>query len=121
MLHVIPAPHGTALAAAEGRIRRECNGHVLLKERIRRVLIEPGHPSVAARFGARAEMFRFMSLNEAVRVTRNMYWAERRSFYPRNLTLDVLAELHLILRFLRAKRLHVAFPAIAAEIRGRAA
>lgn len=122
--HNIAAPPGTAMASAEARIAREFgSGSVerYRKECIRRVLREPAHPSVAARYGHRAEAFRFMCLNETVRVVRNLHRAEQRSFYPSRFTLNVLAELSLILRFLRAKRMHVQFPAIAAEIRERAA
>jgi hypothetical protein len=107
-----PSP---AMAHAFGRIERECNCHVLFKIRLRRVLRGAvSHRELVARYGARA---RNMSLTAAVRIARNLYRAELASFDPSRLTLDVLWELSVMLRFMRTKRMHGVFPDIVAHFK----
>jgi hypothetical protein len=107
-----PSP---AMAHAFARIARECNSHVLFKIRLRRVLRGAvSHRELVARYGARA---RNMSLTEAVRVAHTLYRAERASFNPSRLTLDVLWELSVMLRFMAAKRMHGEFPDIVSKLK----
>jgi len=78
----------------------------------------PHHPAARARFGARAAMLRGRSLDAAI-VTVERWWRdERRAFaiasaFGRGsrLSLNVLSELRLILRWLRFKRMEATYGA----------
>ena len=83
----------------------------------------PQHPAVRARFSARAELLRGKSLDTAVVLAERWWRAERKAFQiarafgcGNSLSLDVLAELRLILRLMRWKRMRGQFPAILAAL-----
>jgi hypothetical protein len=72
----------------------------------------PQHGAVRARFGARAAMLSGRSLGTAVVVTERWWRDERRAFqltsalgYGNRHSLEVLHELRLILRLMRAKQM----------------
>jgi len=83
----------------------------------------PQHPAVRARFAARAELLRGKSLDAAVVLAERWWRAERKAFQiasvfgrGNSLSLDVLAELRLILRLMRWKRMRGHFPVIVAAL-----
>jgi hypothetical protein len=83
----------------------------------------PQHPAARARFCARAELLRGKSLDAAIVLTERWWRAERQAFQiasvfgrGNSLSLDVLAELRLILRLMRWKRMRGHFPAILAAL-----
>lgn len=83
----------------------------------------PQHPGVRARFSVRAELLRGKSLDAAVVLAERWWRAERKAFQiasvfgrGNSLSLDVLAELRLILRLMRWKRMRGHFPAIIAAL-----
>jgi len=76
-----------------------------------------------ARFGARAQLLQGRSLDGAVALVERWWRDERKAFQiasalgRRNrLSPEVLAELRLILRIMRFKRMHAEFAYIVAEI-----
>jgi hypothetical protein len=93
--------------------------------RIERLLrLGPCHPAAQARFGARANLMRGRSLAAALALVEQWWRAERKAFqiasalgYGNRLSLDVLRELRLILRWLRAKRMDDEFAEIVAALR----
>lgn len=83
----------------------------------------PQHPAVRARFAARADMLRGTSLDAAIVRVERWWRAERKAFQlasvfgrGNRLSLDVLAELRLILRLMRFKRMRGQLPAILAAL-----
>lgn len=89
----------------------------------RSMRLGPQHPAVRARFGARAEVLRHRSLDAAITLAERWWRAERKAFQiasalgrGNRLSLDVLAELRLILRLIRRKRMRAEFPAIVAAL-----
>jgi hypothetical protein len=96
------------------------------KLRVERFLrLGPQHPLVRARFGARAAMLSGHGLAGALAVTERRWRDETAAFHlasafgrGERLTLDVLRELRLILRWMRARGLHVEFGAIAGAVCG---
>jgi hypothetical protein len=96
-----------------------------LKLRAERTLrLGPQHPAVRARFSARAHLLPGRSLDQAIMLVERAWRDERKAFQiaaafgrGSRLSLDVLAELRLILRLLRAKRMQAEFPAIVAALR----
>ena len=83
----------------------------------------PQHPAVRARFAARAELLRGRTLDSAIGLAERWWRAERKAFQiasvfgrGNSLSLDVLAELRLILRLMRWKRMRGHFPAIVAAL-----
>jgi hypothetical protein len=84
----------------------------------------PQHPAVQARFGARADLLRGKSLDNAIVLAERWWRAERKAFQiasvfgrGNSLSLDVLAELRLILRLMRWKRMRGQFSTILAALR----
>ena len=83
----------------------------------------PHHPAMRARFGARAALLRGRDLDAAI-VTVERWWRDERKAFQiasalgrRNrLSLEVLAELRLILRIMRLKRMQAEFSQITTEI-----
>ena len=79
----------------------------------------PPHPAVRARLGARADMLAGRGLDAAIVVAERWWRDERRAFQiasvfgcaPR-LSLEVLRELRLILRWMRFKRMGAQYSAI---------
>jgi hypothetical protein len=87
------------------------------KMRVERFLrLAPDHPALRARFGARLTLLDGRSLNDAIAAVERWWREERKAFqvaialgYGTGLSLEVLRELRLILRFMRFKRLATAF------------
>jgi hypothetical protein len=84
----------------------------------------PQHPAVRARFSARAELLRGRNLDAAIVLAERWWRAERKAFQlasvfgrGNSLSLDVLAELRLILRLMRWKRMRGQFSTILAALR----
>lgn len=83
----------------------------------------PLHPAVRARYGARAALLRGRNLDAAIALVERWWRDECRAFLIASalgrgarLPIDVLAELRLILRLMRFKRMHAQFPAIVAAV-----
>ncbi len=95
-----------------------------LKLRVERALrLGPQHPTVRARYGARAAMLGGRGLDAAVTLVARAWRDERKAFQiaaalgrGSRLSLDVLAELRLILRLMRRRRMHAQFAAIVAAL-----
>lgn len=89
----------------------------------RQLRLGPLHPAVRARFGGRAAVLRGRNLGAAIVLVERCWRDERRAFLIASalgrgvrLPIDVLAELRLILRLMRFKRMHAEFPAIVAAL-----
>jgi hypothetical protein len=85
------------------------------------------HPAVRARFAARATLLYGRDLDAAVATIESWRRDEQRAFAIANafgrgsrLSLQVLEELRLLLRWLRFKRLHAEYANALAELRGDA-
>ena len=83
----------------------------------------PQHPAVRARFSARAELLCGKSLDSAIALADRWWRTERKAFQiasvfgcGNSLSLDVLAELRLILRLMRWKRMRGQFSTILAAL-----
>jgi hypothetical protein len=95
-----------------------------LKLRVERTLrLGPQHPAVRARYGARAAMLGGRGLDAAITVVERSWRDERKAFQiasalgrSNRLSLDVLAELRLILRLLRRRRVAAQFATIVAAL-----
>jgi hypothetical protein len=86
------------------------------------------HPALRARFGARAEMLGGHDLDAAVAAVERWWRAEGKAFAIASalgggtrLSLDVLRELRLILRWMRRKRMEKEFAEATAVLRRRPA
>jgi hypothetical protein len=97
------------------------NGFKLKVERL--IRLGPGHPAVRARFEARAAMLRGRSLGAAIVAVERWRRDEQRAFaiacaFGRGsrLSLDVLSELRLLLRWMRFKRLETDYPVVLAAL-----
>ncbi len=111
-----------ALAAIDAAFNRSAT-HNRLKQRVEYLLaLGPAHPEVKARFRDRARRMaeRRLDLAAAVATIADMLKEERRLFHfcraltlnrPR-LSLMVLSEAHLLLRFMRRKGMGKQFPEI---------
>ena len=119
---------GSALDAALAEIGTAFDHAAELNEfklRVERWLrLGPQHGAVRARFGARAAMLCGRSLGTAVVVAERWWRDERRAFqlvnvlgYGNRHSLDVLRELRLILRLMRAKRMDGFYDEIIATLR----
>jgi len=94
------------------------------KMRVERLLhLGPHHPEVRARFGARAQLLHGRSLAAALTLVEQWWRAERKAFqiasalgYGNRLSLDVLRELRLVLRWLHAKHMEGEFAGIIAAL-----
>ena len=90
------------------------------KIRVERLMrLEPHHPAIRARFGARAEMLSGRSLDAAIVLVERWWRDERRAFQIASafgcgsrLSLEVLRELRLILRLMRFKRMEAEFSVV---------
>lgn len=96
---------------------------VRFKRRIRTILREPDHPAVAARYGARARWLRRCSLAVAVTCVGNEWRTERHAFQVASafgrgtrLSVEVLSELRLILRWFRFRRMDAEFVTMRDEL-----
>jgi hypothetical protein len=96
----------------------------MFKLRVERLLwLDPDDATLRARFGARAHLLRGRSLDGAVALVERWWRDERKAFQiasalgrGNRLSLEVLAELRLILRIMRFKRMQPEFAQIAAEM-----
>jgi hypothetical protein len=86
--------------------------------------LDPDDAAVRARFGARAQLLRGRSLDGAVALVERWWRDERKAFQiasalgrGNRLSLEVLAELRLILRIMRFKRMRAEFSLILADMR----
>jgi hypothetical protein len=100
---------------------------VRFKRRIRAILREPDHPAVAARYGAWARWLLRCPLATAVTCVDNEWRIERQAFQVASalgrgarLSVEVLAELNLILRWLRFRRMDAEFVTMRDELAERA-
>jgi hypothetical protein len=91
----------------------------------RLIRLGPDHPAVRARFEARAAMLRGRNLDAAIVIVERWWRDERRAFaiasaFGRGsrLSLEVLGELRLILRWMRFKRLDAEYKAARAALCG---
>lgn len=96
-----------------------------LKRRVRKVLrLGAGHPAVRARYHGRAVQFGCSTLHQAIREADRRYLLELHSFqiaaglgHGSRLSVMVLEEVRLILRWLRRAGLEAEFSDILAELR----
>jgi hypothetical protein len=94
------------------------------KIRIERLIrLDPHHPALRARFGARARMLRGRDLGTAIAVVERWWREERKAFAiasalgcATRLSLEVLGELRLILRVMRWKRMQPDYESIVAAL-----
>ena len=94
------------------------------KLRVERLLkLGPNHPAVRARFSARAEIVRSRSLDQAIALVERWWREERKALQiasafgrGNRLSLDILSELRLILRFMRFTRRQAEFPTTVAAL-----
>jgi hypothetical protein len=120
-----------ALAAALAQIgaafdeAATINGFKIKVERL--IRLGPDHPAVRSRFAARAAMLHGRSLDTAIVTIERWRWDEQRAFaiasaFGRGsrLSLQVLDEIRLLLRWLRFKRLRAEYAAALAALRGDA-
>jgi hypothetical protein len=119
----VPAEQRSAMAVALAQIGVAFDEAAIVnafKIRVEHLLrLGPQHPAVRARFGARAEMLAGRGLDAAIVVAERWWRDERRAFQiasvfgcaPR-LSLEVLGELRLILRWMRFKRMRAQYSAI---------
>jgi hypothetical protein len=121
------AQTGSAMAAALAQIDAAFDQAAAInafKLRVERQLRRgPSHPTVRARYAARAELLQGRSLDAAIALVERWWRDERRAFSIASalgrgvrLPLDVLHELRLILRLMRCKRMHAQFPTIVAAV-----
>jgi len=110
----IEAAFGEAAAANDFKLRVE-----------RLCRLGPHHPTLRARFGARAQMLAGCNLAIATAKAERWWREERRAFqiasalgYGSRLSLEVLRELRLLLRLMRFKRLNAEFDTIISAWRG---
>ena len=116
-----------ALAAIEAAFDRAAVVNDLKIAVDRHIHRGPEHPAVRARFQAPAALLRGHSLDAAIATIERWQRDEQRAFaiasaFGRGsrLSLQVLDELHLLLRWLRFKRLHAAYANARAELCGNA-
>ena len=94
------------------------------KDRVERYMrLGPSHPAVRARYGGRAPPLRSRNLDAAIVLVERWRRDERKAFQIASafgrgsrLSLDVLAELRLILRLMRRKRMQNEFAALVAAL-----
>jgi hypothetical protein len=94
----------------------------MFKLKVERFLrLDPDDATLRARFGARAHLLRGRNLDGAVALVERWWRDERKAFQiasvlgrGNRLSLEVLAELRLVLRIMRFKRMQTEFSQIAA-------
>ena len=117
-----------ALARNRRRLRRQARSSTASRSRSSSIIrLGPDHPAVRARFEARAAMLRGRSLDAAIVTVERWRRDEQRAFaiasaFGRGsrLSLEVLDELRLLLRWLRFKRLHADYATALAALSGDA-
>lgn len=119
----------TAMDVAKANIDASCGTAALvnrLKLRVERLMLfGPEHEGVRARFGARAEMLRGATLNEACHRVHHWYLNERGGMQKASaissgtsMSYIVLQELDLILRWMRAAGLACQFQTFVYDVMG---
>jgi hypothetical protein len=119
----IPTEQRSAMATALAQIGAAFGEAAVVnafKIRVEHLIrLGPQHPAVRARFGARAALLAGRDLDAAVVVAERWWRNERKAFQiasvfgcaPR-LSLEVLRELRLILRWMRFRRMEIQYSAI---------
>lgn len=101
---------------AEFGTAAKINSFKLRVERL--MLFGPEHAAVRARFGARAAMLRGCNLGAAIIIVK--MWqdqeCERNHGIERSMSLDILHELALILRFMRSRAMAVQFESYRSDV-----
>jgi hypothetical protein len=119
----VPAEQRSAMTMALAQISAAFDAAAVVnafKFRVEHLLrLGPPHPAVRARLGARAEMLAGRGLDAAIVVAERWWRDERRAFQiasvfgcASRLSLEVLRELRLILRWMRFKRMGAQYSAI---------
>ena len=112
----------SAMAAALAQIGAAFDETAVInafKMRVERLTrLAPGHPALRARFGTRAGMLAGRDLDAAIVVIERCWREERKAFQiasalgcATRLSLEVLSELRLILRWMRFKRMQAGYEA----------
>lgn len=125
----VKAAGGSAMDAGLAQIGATFNEAAVInnfKMRVERwIVLGADHPAVRARFGVRADMLRRDTIDGAIILVEHWYRTERKAFAVASaigrgnrLALDVLRELRLILRIIRASKRQVDYPQIVAAVRG---
>jgi hypothetical protein len=119
----IPAERRSAMAIALAQIGAAFGEAAVVnafKVRVEHLIrLGPQHPTVRARFGARATLLAGRDLDAAVVVAERWWREERKAFQiasvlgcaPR-LSLEILRELRLILRWMRFRRMEAQYSTI---------
>jgi hypothetical protein len=116
-----------AMAAALAQIGAAFDEAALVNDfkiKVERIIRRgPDHPTVRARFGARVAMLRGRNLDAAIFTVERWWRDERRAFaiasaFGRGsrLSLEVLSELRVVLRWMRFKRLDAEYKAARAAL-----
>jgi hypothetical protein len=119
-----PRPAMAAALAQIGAAFDEAAAINSFKIKVERIIrLGPDHSAVRARFEARAVMLRGRGLDAAIIIAERWWRDERRAFaiasaFGRGsrLSLEVLSELRLVLRWMRFKRLSVEYEAAGAAL-----
>jgi len=120
----------SAMAAALAQIGAAFDETAVInsfKIRVERLMrLPPHHPAMRARFGARAGMLAGYDLDAAIVVIERCWREERKAFAIASalgrgtrLSLEVLSELRLILRWMRRKRMQGQYDAAVAALTDR--
>jgi len=119
-----PTPAMAVALAQIGAAFDEAAAINAFKIRVERLIrLGPHHPAVRARFGARASMVFGRGLDAAIVVVERWWRDERKAFQiasalgcATRLSLEVLGELRLILRWMRIKKLETDYHAAVAAL-----
>jgi len=120
----------SAMAAALAQIGAAFDEAAVInsfKIRVERLMrLPPHHPVMRARFGARAEILAGYDLDAAIVVIGRCWREERKAFAIASalgcgtrLSLEVLSELRLILRWMRFKRMQAEYEAATVALTDR--
>ncbi len=125
---IVPADQRSAMAVALAQIGAAFDAAAVVnafKIRVEQLIrLGPQHPAVRARFAARAALLAGRNLDAAIVIAERWWRDERKAFQiasvfgcaPR-LSLEVLRELRLILRWMRLKRMGAQYGAILEALR----
>jgi hypothetical protein len=129
MGEAVRAAGGGAMDAALANIDGAFNEAAVIngfKMRVERMLVlGADHPAVRAKYGKRADMLRHDDIDGAIIRVESWYRTERKAFQiasalggGNRLSVEVLAELRLILRLIRASARRADYPKILETVRG---
>ena len=121
------AATGSAMDAALAQIGAAFGEAAALNDfklRVERLIrLGPQHAAVRARFAARAELLRGLSLDVAIAASERWWRTERTAFAiasalgtGNRLSVEILRELRLILRLLRFKKMQAEFGAVVVAV-----